>query len=86
MPGLSGRELAERARDFVSGCVFCWYRVESGGRVTEEPFSQSDLRQVMADTTGLCDGLIHQMKAENTLRRWKVGPVQEQKPIAAVAD
>jgi hypothetical protein len=38
MPGLSGRELAERARDFVSGCVFCRYRVESGGRVTEDHF------------------------------------------------
>jgi hypothetical protein len=53
---------------------------------TEEQFSQSDLRQVMTDTTGLCDGLFHQMKAENTLWRCKVGSVREQKLIAAVAD
>jgi two-component system, cell cycle response regulator CpdR len=59
MPGLSGTELAERARCFrpelrillVSGG-------ESDGRgfpLLRKPFSQSDLRGVMAETTGLCD-------------------------------
>jgi two-component system, cell cycle response regulator CpdR len=59
MPGLSGTELAKRARDFrpdlrvlllsgreADGCGF---------PLLQKPFSQSDLRRVMADTTGLCD-------------------------------
>ena len=59
LPGLSGTELAQRARDFrpelrillVSGR-------ESDARgfpVLRKPFSKSDLRRVMAETTGLCD-------------------------------
>jgi two-component system, cell cycle response regulator CpdR len=59
MPGLSGTELAERARDFrpelrillVSGH-------ESNARgfpLLRKPFSQSDLRRAMTETAGLCD-------------------------------
>jgi two-component system, cell cycle response regulator CpdR len=59
MPGLSGIELAERARDFrpelrillVSGR-------ESDARgfpLLHKPFSQSDLHRAMTDTTGHCD-------------------------------
>jgi two-component system, cell cycle response regulator CpdR len=59
MPGLSGRELAERARDFRPQLrVLLVSGLESDGRgfpLLRKPFSQSDLRRVMADTTGLCD-------------------------------
>jgi CheY-like chemotaxis protein len=59
MPGLSGRELAERARDFRPELrVLLVSGVESDGRgfpLLRKPFSRSDLRRVMAETTGLCD-------------------------------
>jgi len=59
MPGLSGIELAKRARSFrpeipillVSGAA-------ADGRgfpFLQKPFSRSDLRRVMAETTGACD-------------------------------
>jgi CheY-like chemotaxis protein len=56
MPGLSGRELAERARDFRPKLrVLLVSGLESEGRgfpLLRKPFSQSDLRRVM---TGLCE-------------------------------
>jgi CheY-like chemotaxis protein len=56
MPGLSGRELAERARDFRPQLrVLLVSGLESDGRgfpLLRKPFTQSDLRRVMADTTG----------------------------------
>jgi len=59
MPGLSGQELAERARDFRPELrVLLVSGLESDGRgfpLLRKPFSQSDLRRVMADTPGLCD-------------------------------
>jgi CheY-like chemotaxis protein len=59
MPGLSGRELAERARDFRPQLrVLLVSGLESEGRgfpLLRKPFTQSDLRRVMADTTGLCE-------------------------------
>ena len=59
MPGLSGVELAERARDFrpelrvllVSGRESDAH----GFPLLRKPFSQSDLRRAMTDSTGLCD-------------------------------
>jgi DNA-binding LytR/AlgR family response regulator len=52
MPGLSGIALAQTGAEFLlSGG-------ESDGRgfpLLRKPFSQSDLRRVMAETTGLCD-------------------------------
>jgi CheY-like chemotaxis protein len=59
MPGLSGTELAMRARDFRPELrVLLLSGYESDGHgfpLLRKPFSQSDLRQVMSDTTGLCD-------------------------------
>jgi two-component system, cell cycle response regulator CpdR len=59
MPGLSGRELAERARDFRPQLrVLLVSGLGSDGRgfpLLRKPFSQSDLRRVMEDTTGLCE-------------------------------
>jgi two-component system, cell cycle response regulator CpdR len=59
MPGLSGRELAERARDFRPKLrVLLVSGLESDGRgfpLLRKPFSQSDLRRVIAETTGLCE-------------------------------
>jgi CheY-like chemotaxis protein len=59
MPGLSGRELAERVRDFRPQLrVLLVSGLESEGRgfpLLREPFTRSDLRRVMADTTGLCE-------------------------------
>jgi two-component system, cell cycle response regulator CpdR len=59
MPGLSGVELAERARDFRPELrVLLVSGLESDGRgfpLLRKPFSQSDLRRVMADTTGTCE-------------------------------
>jgi CheY-like chemotaxis protein len=56
MPGLSGRELAERARDFRPQLrVLLVSGLESDGRgfpLLRKPFSQSDLRRVLAETTG----------------------------------
>ena len=59
MPGLSGPELAERARQFRPELpVLLLSGRESDGRgfpLLRKPFSESDLRRAMADTTGLCD-------------------------------
>ena len=59
MPGLSGRELAERARDFRPQLrVLLVSGLESDGRgfpLLRKPFSQSDLRRVLAETTGPCE-------------------------------
>ena len=59
MPGLSGIELAERARSFRSGIrVLLVSGRESDSRgfpFLRKPFSRSDLQRVMAETTGLCD-------------------------------
>jgi two-component system, cell cycle response regulator CpdR len=59
MPGLSGRELAERARDFRTKLrVLLVSGLESDGRgfrLLRKPFSQSDLHRIMSETTGLCD-------------------------------
>jgi CheY-like chemotaxis protein len=56
MPGLSGRELAERARDFRPKLrVLLVSGLESDGRgfpLLRKPFSQSELGRVM---TGLCE-------------------------------
>lgn len=58
VPGLSGRQLAERARDFRPQLrVLLVSGLESDGRgfpLLRKPFSQSDMRRIMADTTGLC--------------------------------
>ncbi len=58
MPGLSGTELAERARSFRPGIRIL---LLSGGAsdsrgfpLLQKPFSQSDLQRVMAETAGLC--------------------------------
>ena len=59
MPGLSGVELAERARDFrpelrillVSGRESDAH----GFPLLRKPFSESDLRRLMAETTWLCE-------------------------------
>jgi two-component system, cell cycle response regulator CpdR len=59
MPGLSGQELAERARDFRPELrVLLMSGQECDGRgfpLLRKPFSRSDLRRVMAETNGLCD-------------------------------
>jgi CheY-like chemotaxis protein len=59
MPGLSGVELAQRARSFRPGIqVLLLSGQENDGRgfpLLRKPFSQSDLRRVMEETTGLCD-------------------------------
>ena len=59
MPGLSGVELAERAQDYRAELrVLLLSGRESdahGFPLLRKPFSESDLRQVMADTTGLCE-------------------------------
>jgi CheY-like chemotaxis protein len=59
MPGLSGRQLAERARDFRPDLrVLLLSGRENDGRgfpLLQKPFSQADLRRAMEDTTGLCD-------------------------------
>jgi CheY-like chemotaxis protein len=59
MPGLSGIELAQRARDFRPELrILLLSGRESdarGFRLLRKPFSESDLHRVMADTTGLCD-------------------------------
>jgi two-component system, cell cycle response regulator CpdR len=59
MPGLSGIELAHRARSFRPGIqVLLLSGRENDGRgfpLLRKPFSRSDLRRVMADTTGFCD-------------------------------
>jgi two-component system cell cycle response regulator CpdR len=59
MPGLSGVELAKRARSFRPGIqVLLLSGRENDGRgfpLLRKPFSQSDLRRVMEETTGLCD-------------------------------
>jgi CheY-like chemotaxis protein len=57
MPGLSGRELAERARDFRPKLrVLLVSGLESDGRgfpLLRKPFSQSDLRRIMSDDGAL---------------------------------
>jgi two-component system, cell cycle response regulator CpdR len=59
MPGMSGTEVAERARSFRPGIrILLISGRESDGRgfpLLQKPFSRSDLRRVMADGTGLCD-------------------------------
>ena len=59
MPGLSGTELAMRARDFRPELrVLLLSGYESDGHgfpLLRKPFSQSDLREVMSKTTGLCN-------------------------------
>jgi CheY-like chemotaxis protein len=59
MPGLSGIELAERARDFRPELrILLLSGHESNARgfpLLRKPFSEADLRRVMANTTGLCD-------------------------------
>jgi two-component system cell cycle response regulator CpdR len=59
MPGLSGRELAERVRHFRPKLrVLLVSGLESDGRgfpLLRKPFSQSDLRRIMSEKTGLCD-------------------------------
>src|SRR5690349_10863940 len=59
MPGLSGTQLALRARQFRPELrVLLLSGYESDGRgfpLLRKPFSQSDLRRVMTETTGLCD-------------------------------
>jgi two-component system, cell cycle response regulator CpdR len=58
MPGLSGTELAQRARDFRPELrILLLSGRESDARgfpLLRKPFSQSDLRRVMTETTGLC--------------------------------
>ena|SRR5690349_12918620 len=58
MPGLSGIELARRARSFRPGIqVLLLSGREVDGRgfpLLRKPFSLSDLRRVMEETTGLC--------------------------------
>lgn len=58
MPGLSGVELAERARAFRPELrILLLSGDESdahGFPLLRKPFSQSDLHRIMADTTGLC--------------------------------
>ena len=59
MPGLSGTELAERARDFRPELrILLLSGPESdahGFPLLRKPFSESDLRRAMTHTTGLCD-------------------------------
>jgi two-component system, cell cycle response regulator CpdR len=59
MPGLSGIALAQRARSFRPGIqVLLLSGRESDGRgfpLLRKPFSESDLRKAMEETTGLCD-------------------------------
>jgi len=59
MPGLSGTELAERARDFRPELrILLLSGRESdahGFPLLRKPFSESDLRRAMIDSTGLCD-------------------------------
>lgn len=59
MPELSGTELAELARDFRPELrILLLSGRESEGRgfpLLRKPFSEADLRRVMAETTGLCD-------------------------------
>jgi two-component system cell cycle response regulator CpdR len=59
MPGLSGPQLALRARQYRPELrVLLLSGAESDGRgfpLLQKPFSRSDLQQVMSDTTGLCD-------------------------------
>jgi CheY-like chemotaxis protein len=59
MPGLTGIALAQRARSFRPGIqVLLLSGREIDGRgfsLLRKPFSYSDLRRVMAETTGLCD-------------------------------
>ena len=63
MPGLSGRELAERARDFRPQLrVLLVSGLESDGRgfpLLRKPFSQSDLRRVHGRHDWALRGLIH---------------------------
>ena len=59
MPGLSGVELAERARDFRPELrILLLSGRESDARgfpLLQKPFSESDLRRAMADTTRFCE-------------------------------
>jgi len=59
MPGLSGTELAERARDFRPELrILLLSGRESdahGFPLLRKPCSESDLRRAMIDSTGLCD-------------------------------
>jgi CheY-like chemotaxis protein len=59
MPGLSGTQLALRARQFRAELrVLLLSGYESDGHgfpLLRKPLSQSDLRRVMTETTGLCD-------------------------------
>jgi CheY-like chemotaxis protein len=59
MPGLSGTALAERASSFRPELhILLLSGRESdahGFPLLRKPFLKSDLRRVMADTTGLCD-------------------------------
>src|SRR5215470_17348311 len=56
MPGLSGTELAERARDFRPELrILLLSGRESDARgfpLLRKPFAESDLRRVMTETTG----------------------------------
>jgi len=59
MPGLSGTELAERARHFRHELrILLLSGRESdahGFHLLRKPFSESELRRAMTDSTGLCD-------------------------------
>jgi len=58
MPGLDGSALAARARGFrpeLSVILLTGGAADSRGfPLLRKPFAQSDLRRVMAETTGLC--------------------------------
>jgi CheY-like chemotaxis protein len=59
MPGLSGIELAERARGFrpeLKILLLSGRETDAAGfPLLRKPFVESDLRRVMAETTGLCE-------------------------------
>jgi two-component system, cell cycle response regulator CpdR len=59
MPGLTGIALAQRARSFRPGLqVLLLSGREIDGRgfpLLRKPFSQTELRRAMEETTGLCD-------------------------------